>query len=43
MIETEHRYGKPMKVILYGEKEIFVFEKASDLMPVGFFSEDLKG
>ena len=43
MIETEHRYGKPMKVILYGEKEIFVFENASDLMPVGFFSEDLNG
>ena len=43
MIETEHRYGKPMKVILYGEKELFVFDNASDLMPVGFFSEDLKG
>ena len=43
MIETEHRYGKPMKVILYGEKEIFIFENAADLMPVGFFSEDLLG
>jgi cytidine deaminase len=41
MIETEHRYGKPMKVILYGEKEIFVFDNAADLMPVGFFSESL--
>jgi len=42
MIETEHRYGKPMKVVLYGENEIYVFDSASDLMPVGFFSEDLE-
>ena len=41
MIETEHRYGKPMRVILYGEREIFVFDEAADLMPVGFFSESL--
>ncbi len=43
MLETEHRYGKPMKVILYGEKEIYIFDSAASLLPVGFFSEDLEG
>ena len=42
MTETEHRYGKPMKVILYGEKEIYVFDSADALLPLGFFSEDLE-
>ena len=41
MIETEHRYGEPMQVILYGEREIYVFDCASDLVPYGFFAEDL--
>ena len=41
MLETEHRYGKPMQIILYGEKEIYVFDSAADLLPVGFFAEDL--
>ena len=43
MIETEHRYRTPMRVLLYGEDEIYVFHKAYDLLPLGFFSEDLKG
>jgi cytidine deaminase len=42
MTETEHRYGKPMRVILYGEKEIYVFDSADALLPLGFFSEDLE-
>lgn len=41
MLETEHRYGKPMQVILYGEHETYVFDSAADLLPVGFFAEDL--
>lgn len=43
MIETEHRYGIPMEVILYGEKEIYVFRSASDLLPLTFLSESLNG
>lgn len=43
MIETEHRYGIPMEVLLYGEEYTYVFERASDLLPLGFFSEDLNG
>ncbi|MCQ2311279.1 MAG: cytidine deaminase [Paludibacteraceae bacterium] len=43
MLETEHRFNTPMRVLLYGENEIYVFEKAADLLPFGFFAEDLKG
>ena len=43
MLETEHRYGQPMKVILYGDKECYVFEKAADLLPVCFTNDSLEG
>ena len=43
MIETEHRYGGKMEVILYGENETFVFDSAADLLPLIFVSENLKG
>ena len=43
MLETEHRFGEPMRVLLYGEKAVYVFEKAEDLLPYGFFAEDLEG
>lgn len=36
MVETEHRYGKPMEIILYGEEECYVLKKASDLLPLVF-------
>jgi len=43
MVETEHRYGGKMEVLLYGDEEIFVFESAQDLLPLIFVSENLKG
>ncbi|MBQ0136960.1 MAG: cytidine deaminase [Bacteroidales bacterium] len=43
MLETEHRFGQPMRVLLYGEKAVYVFDKAEDLLPYGFFAEDLEG
>ena len=43
MLETEHRYGGKMEVLLYGEDEIFVFESAADLLPLIFVSENLRG
>lgn len=41
MIETEHRFGRPLEVLLYGEEGVYVFDRASDLLPLGFFAEDL--
>ena len=43
MLETEHRYGGKMEVLLYGEEETYVFESAADLLPLIFVSESLKG
>ncbi len=43
MIETEHRFGQPMQVILYGQRECLVFKSAADLLPLTFVSENLNG
>lgn len=43
MLETEHRYGGKMEILLYGENETYVFESAADLLPLTFVSENLKG
>ena len=43
MLETEHRYGGKMEVLLYGEEETYVFESAADLLPLIFVKENLKG
>lgn len=43
MLETEHRFGKDMKVILYGEDNCYIFERAADLLPLNFVAENLQG
>lgn len=43
MLETEHRFGKPMKVILYGEDMCYVFNSAADLLPLNFVAKSLLG
>ena len=43
MLETEHRYGGKMEVLLYGDEATYVFESAADLLPLTFVSENLKG
>ncbi len=43
MLETEHRFSKPMQVILYGEDMCYVFDSAADLLPLNFVAENLKG
>lgn len=36
MIETERRYGRPMKVLLCGAEEVYVVESAVALLPLAF-------
>jgi cytidine deaminase len=43
MLETEHRFKTPMQVILYGEDKCYVFNRASDLLPMNFVAENLLG
>ena len=42
MVETEHRYGQPMQVILYGEDTCYIFSKAADLLPLNFDADNLE-
>ena len=36
MVETEKRFGKPMRVLLCGAEEVYVAESASSLLPLSF-------
>jgi cytidine deaminase len=36
MVETEHRYGQPMEILLYGEEFVYLFHSAADLLPLVF-------
>ena len=36
MVETEKRFGKPMKVLLCGSEEVYVAESAASLLPLSF-------
>ncbi len=42
MLETEHRYGQPMQVVLYGENTCYLFDSAADLLPMNFTADSLK-
>ena len=41
LIETEHRFQKPMRVLLYGAKEIYIIDSCSQLLPFVFNAEAL--
>jgi len=41
LLETENRFGKPIRVILFGTKEIAIIDTASDLLPLSFGVESL--
>ncbi|MBR1933962.1 MAG: cytidine deaminase [Prevotella sp.] len=36
MIETETRFGRPIRILLYGRKSIYVVEGIKQLMPLSF-------
>lgn len=42
MLETEHRFAKPMKIVLYGEDMCYIFDSAADLLPLNFVAENLQ-
>jgi cytidine deaminase len=41
MIETEKRFGKPMRILLYGTKGIYELSRATDLLPFTFDADAL--
>lgn len=42
LLEAEQRYGKPMKVLLCGTKEVIIAERAESLLPLCFGAKDLE-
>ena len=36
IIETEKRYGQPLRILLYGQSRVFVMDGISHLMPLSF-------
>jgi len=36
MIETETRYGRPIRILLYGRNRVFVMDGIKNLMPLSF-------
>lgn len=36
MLETEARYRQPMRILLYGEREIYEMQNVGDLLPLSF-------
>ena len=41
MLEMERRHGRPIRVMLCGEKEVYEFACVADLLPFSFSDEDL--
>ena len=36
LLETEKRYGKPMRILLYSKSDIYILEGVSGLLPLSF-------
>ena len=41
MLEVEHRYGRPITIILYGTEAIYVIDSVTDILPLEFELEGL--
>lgn len=42
ILETENRYKKPMRILLYGEKEIYECDGISNLLPLSFTAQNME-
>lgn len=42
LLETEKRFGKPMRILLYGKKEIYIIPSIANLLPLCFDSDFLE-
>lgn len=41
MIETEQRFGRKLKILLYGTRRVYVIEGISQLMPLSFTEDNM--
>lgn len=42
ILEVEQRYGRPMKIYLYGTKGVYVIDTVRDLLPLCFIDESMR-
>lgn len=42
MVEIEHRYQQPMRILLYGTRGIYVIDSVKALMPLSFAEDSMK-
>ncbi|MDR1116468.1 MAG: cytidine deaminase [Tannerella sp.] len=42
LLETERRYGKPVRILMCGRDEAFVISSAEDLLPLSFNIENIR-
>lgn len=42
ILEVEQRYGRPMKIYLYGTKGVYVINSVRDLLPLCFVDESMR-
>lgn len=42
LVEVENRFGRPVQIIMYGEKHIYEVDSIRDLLPLGFGKESLE-
>lgn len=43
MLETESRYRRKIRVLLYGTNAVYEFDSAESMLPFSFISDDLRG
>ncbi len=42
ILEAQNRFKHPIKLILYGEKEIYIIDNITDIFPLSFGSDELR-
>ena len=42
LLETEKRFGEPMRILLYSKKDIYILKGTNGLLPLSFDSDYLK-
>lgn len=43
LLEVENRYASPIKVLMYGDEQVYAVDSAKDLLPLSFGEEMLNG
>lgn len=41
ILEVEHRFNKPVRILLYGTESVYVIDSVNDLLPLQFVSESM--